>query len=139
MRSESNQSSDSTDSLPTDPQHELPPQKAHSHRLDLLAWTLLIGLSLFLLAATAVVMYLMDYQGDKAEVSAAVCMQSAGQVLAVTPISGDPSYSLVETTLGFYAVSGGIGLTKTEERMLQTRTNRRRYLCDASQRCMPLL
>ena len=115
MRSESNQSSDSTESLPTDPQHELPPQKAHSHRLHLLAWALLIGLSLFLLAATAVVMYLKDLQEDKATESAAVCIQIAGQVLAVTPISGVPANALVETTLGLYAVSGRIGLTKGEE------------------------
>lgn len=102
--------------------------------LDLLAWLLLIGLSLLLLSVTGVAMYLMDRQGDKAVVG----VQPAGQVLAVTPMSGFFANAMVETTLGFYAVSGEVGLLKGEELVLQTRANRRRSLCDTSQHCMPL-
>lgn len=80
-------------------------------------------------------MYLMGRQGNQS----VVCVQGAGRVLAVTPTRGLFTSAMVETTVGFYAVSGGIGLSKAEELILQTRANRRRYLCDASQRCLPLL
>jgi hypothetical protein len=135
MRSESTEARESGDAVATN----LPAQEqcgtSHERRLDPVAWMLLIAGSLFLLAATAVVMYLMDRQGYKT----VECVQGAGRVLAATPISGLSTSALVETTVGFYSVSGGIGLSKAEELILQTRANRRRYLCDASQRCMPLL
>jgi hypothetical protein len=57
----------------------------------------------------------------------------------VTLSSGLLIRSLVETTLGFYAVADGISLYKGEDLMLQTRANGRRNLCDANRRCTPLL
>lgn len=124
----------SLEAEPSNPPTLLSHGRSRAQRLDLVAWVLLIGISSFLLIAIALVVYLMDSRDDKA----VVCVQGAGQVLAVTPTGGLASDVLVETTLGFYAVTGGIGLAKGEELTLQTQGNRRRHLCDASQRCMPL-
>ncbi len=60
-------------------------------------------------------------------------------MLSVTQTPGLLSRSLVETTLGFYAVGQGISLFKDEALTLQTRANQRRYLCDTRQRCTPNL
>ncbi|OYT90530.1 MAG: hypothetical protein CFE43_17895 [Burkholderiales bacterium PBB3] len=135
MRSESIEAGESRDAatahLPAQEQCD----RTHMQRLDLVAWALLIGGSMFLLLVTGLLMYLMDLQGDET----VAYEQPAGKVLAVRSMGGLVASTLVETTLGFYAVSGGIGLSKADELILQTRANRRRYLCDTSQRCMPLL
>lgn len=72
-------------------------------------------------------------------VPASMGLQAAGQVLTVTQSTGLLTRGLVETTVGFYSLGDGISVSKGEELTLQTRANRRRYLCDASHRCTPLL
>ena len=135
MRSESTEASESRGAATA----HLPAQEqrggSHMRRLDRVAWALLIGGSLLLLLVTGLLMYLMDLPGDET----VAYEQPAGKALAVRSMGGLVASALVETTVGFYAVSGGIGLSKSEELVLQTRANRRRYLCDAGRRCLPLL
>ena len=135
MRIESTEESESRDAATAHLTAQEQCDRSHMRRLDRVAWALLFGGSLFLLLVTGLLMYLMDLQGDET----VAYERPAGKVLAVRSMGGLVASALVETTLGFYVVSGGIGLSKADELILQTGANRRRYLCDASQRCLPLL
>ena len=105
------------------------------HKMVLLALAVLVAVSTVLLSVTGVYIFLSDQGGDQP----VRATQDAGRALDVTLSSGLLPRSLVETTTGFYAVADGISLYKGEDLTLQTRANGRRYLCDASHRCTPLL
>jgi len=105
------------------------------HKALLNALALLLALACLLLSATGVYLYLLDQHGNRTVTS----VVDAGNVLAVTQTSGLRTRSLVETTLGFYGLAEAVSLPKDEALTLQTRGNKRRFLCNASRRCTPLL
>lgn len=62
----------------------------------------------------------------------------AGQVASVTLGNGLLSRALVQTNLGFYALSNGVNLNRNEVLTLEVRGNATRFLCDAQHRCTEL-
>nr|WP_295777773.1 hypothetical protein [Rhodoferax sp.] len=105
------------------------------YKMALLALAVLVAVSTVLLSVTGVYIFLSDQGGDQT----VRATQDAGRVLDVTTSSGLLTRSLVETTLGYFALADGISLYKGEDLTLQTRANGRRYLCDAGHRCTPIL
>jgi hypothetical protein len=108
---------------------------AKMHKVLLTAMALLLALACLLLSAAGVYLYLLDQHGNRTVTS----VVDAGNVLAVTQTSGLRTRSLVETTLGFYGLAEPVSISKGEALTLQTRENKRRFLCDANRRCTPLL
>jgi len=63
----------------------------------------------------------------------------AGRVITLRLHSGLMTRAVVETDLGFYALTSGVSLGKNEALTLELRAGAERFLCDAQHRCTRLL
>ncbi|TXT33429.1 MAG: hypothetical protein FD135_5489 [Comamonadaceae bacterium] len=66
-------------------------------------------------------------------------VQNAGKVMSIHQGGGWITRALVETDLGYYALTDGISLNKNEALTLETRDDKVRFLCDSQHRCQSLV
>ena len=66
-------------------------------------------------------------------------VQPGGHVISVTLSQGFFTRSLVQTDLGFYALTEGVSLPKGAAVSLELRASSQRFLCDEQHRCTELL
>jgi len=77
-----------------------------------------------------------DFEERKSELVESVV--PAGRVITLRLHSGLMTRALVETDLGFYALTSGVSLGKNEALTVELRAGAERFLCDAQHRCTRL-
>lgn len=85
-------------------------------------------------ALAASLMY--DFEERKGELVESVV--PAGRVITLRLYSGLMTRAVVETDLGFYALTSGVSLGKNEALTVELRAGAERFLCDAQHRCTRL-
>ncbi len=91
---------------------------------------LFIGVLLVLVLFMFPFWCLMEYLGER-RVSQ---IDPAGELVAVLPVGGWSSNSLIQTTTGFYTVAGDVALVRGLHFQLETRDNDAQFLCDSSRK-----
>lgn len=118
-----------------------PGQRRPRSRLERLrtGFVVLLVLSISWATFLAVVLaasLMYDFDERKSELVELVV--PAGRVITLRLHSGLMTRAVVETDLGFYALTSGVSLSKNEALTVELRAGAERFLCDAQHRCTRL-
>lgn len=117
-----------------------PLQRRPRSLLDRLRTSIVIFLILCIsgVCLAAVLAVPLVYYFEKCKSDIVESVVPAGRVITLRLHSGLMISALVETDLGFYALTSGVSLGKREALTVELRAGAERFLCDAQHRCTRL-